>query len=131
MLSDRHADLYREVRRKTGHSADPGAVGECETEAGDRAAPAGVAPVGGQQLQLADRRVRVARLNPLLLSEDHVGGLLADRQASCGPVGLVVVVDQHGLPIVVSGQAVEVQLTDLFGTATGVDGHLDGGAHLR
>ena len=59
------------------------------------------------------------------------GGLLADRQAPRGPVGLVVVVDQHGLSVVVAGQAVEVQLADLFGAAAGVDGQLDGGAHLR
>ncbi|OBS02577.1 hypothetical protein A9W98_01140 [Mycobacterium gordonae] len=108
-----------------GHSVDPGAVGEREGKPGDRAAPAGVAPVGGQQLELADRGVRVACPNPLLLGEDHLGGLLADRQPACGPVGLVVVIDQHGLPVVVSGQAVEVQIADLFGAAAGVDSQLD------
>jgi hypothetical protein len=106
-------------------------VGEREGKTGDRAASTGIAPIGGQQLQLADRGVGVAGPDSLLLGDDHCGGLLADRQAPCGPVGLVVVVNQHRHAVVVSGQAVEVQLTDLFGTATGVDGHLDGGAHLR
>ena len=54
------------------HSVDPGAVGEREGKPGDRAAPAGVAPVGGQQLQLADRGVRVAGPDSLLLGDDHV-----------------------------------------------------------
>ena len=57
-----------------------------------------------------------------------VCSLIGSRRAR--PVGLVVVVDQHGKSVVVAGQAVEVQGADLFGAAAGVDGQLDGGAHL-
>ena len=42
------------------HSVDPGAVGEREGKRGDRAAPTGIAAIGGQQFQLANRGVRVA-----------------------------------------------------------------------
>lgn len=56
-------------------------------------APTGVAPVGGQQLQFADRGVGVACPHPLLLGDDYLGGLLADPQVPCRTVGLVIVVD--------------------------------------
>jgi len=48
--------------------------------------------------------VRVAVAHPLLLR----GGVLADRQPPARPERLVIVIDEHGLAVLVSGQAVEV-----------------------
>ena len=42
------------------HACDPGAVREREAERGDGLGPVRVAPVGGQQLQLGERRVWAA-----------------------------------------------------------------------
>ena len=70
-------DAVRGVQHRQLVHPDP--VREREAETGDRPAAAGVAPVGGQQLQLADRGVRVAGPNPLLLCRDERRGVLADR----------------------------------------------------
>jgi hypothetical protein len=59
-----------------------------------------------------------------LLLGDHRGGGLADRQTSAQPVGLVVVIDQHGATVFVAVQAVQRQAEDVFGPASGVDTEL-------
>lgn len=63
------------------------------------------------------------------MRDDQCRGALTDRQPSPGPVRLVVVIDQHRLPVLVAGQTVEVQLADLLRPAAGVDGQLNSGAH--
>jgi hypothetical protein len=71
--------------------------------------------------------VRVAVAHPLLLR----GGVLADRQPPARPERLVIVIDEHGLAVLVSGQAVEVQIADFLRPAAGVDGQLHGGTLFR
>jgi hypothetical protein len=88
-------------------------------------------PVGGQQFQVPDGRVRETRADPLLLGEDHLGRGLGDRQPPLRAAGLVVVIDQHRRAVIVAGQAAERQRGDLFRAAAGVDGQLGRGAHLR
>src|SRR5207342_668806 len=85
------------AQRRQG--VDPFAVALFEAGDGDRAVTVGVAPAGGEQLERADRRVGVAVPDPLLLGDDRLGGGGADREPAAEPVGLAVVIDQHGGPV--------------------------------
>jgi hypothetical protein len=78
-------------------------MGESEAERGDRLAPGGIAAIGGQQFQLGERCVGEPGPDPLLLNEDRLSGILADRQPPLRAIGLVVVVDEHGTPVGVAG----------------------------
>ena len=62
-----------------GHARHPCPVSEREAERGDGLGPVGVAPVGGQQLQLGERGVGPAGSHVLVLIGDQLGGVLADR----------------------------------------------------
>jgi hypothetical protein len=62
-----------------GQAGDPFPVSDLQVGDGQRAPPVGVAPMGGQQFQLADRGVGEAVAHPPLLSGDHLGGLDVDR----------------------------------------------------
>ena len=68
--------------------------------------------------------------HPGLLTDDHCGGGLADRQPPAEPVGLVVVVDEHGGAVLVAVQAAHRQAEDVFGAPPGVDGDLGGDLDL-
>ena len=65
-----------------------------------------------------------------LLTGDHLGGGVADRQTAAEPVGFDVVVDQHGAAVLIAGQAVQRQAEDVLGPAPGVDPDLGGGPDL-
>src|SRR5439155_4099127 len=108
-------------------SGDPVAVPVFQH--GDAHGPAavGVAPRGGQQLQLTGRGGREPGPDTGLLAGDHRGGGLADRQAAAQPVRLGVVVDKHRRAVGVAGQAVQRQAEDVLGAPPGVDGDLGGG----
>ena len=82
-----------------GKPVNPLTMGEPQAERGDGVATVGVAPVSGQQLQLAGRRGRKAGGDSGLLGDDHLGGGLGDRQAPLEPVCLVVVIPE-GAPLV-------------------------------
>ncbi len=110
---------------------DPLAVLERQAEGGDGAAPVGVAPVGGKELQVAGAGERVAGPDVLLLGDDHFGGGLADGKAAAETVGFVVVEDEHGAAVVVTDQAFVGEVADLLWPSAGVDGELDGAAHHR
>jgi len=77
--------------------------------------PSGVAPRGGQQLQLTGRGCGEPGPDAGLLAGDHRGGGLADRQAAARPVRLGVVVDKHRRAVGVAGQAVQRQAEDVLG----------------
>ena len=109
----------------------PFAVPPLEHVDGHGPAPVRVAPRGGQQPQLGRRGAGEPGADTGLLAGDHRRGGLADRQAAAQPVGLGVVVDQHGGAVFVAGQAVQRQAEDVLGPPPGVDGDLGGGPDLR
>ena len=110
--------------------ACPLAVPSFQHVDGHGPAPVGVAPRGGQQLQLGGRGAGEPGPDTGLLAGDHRGGGLADRQAAAQPVGLGVVIDQDRRAVFIAGQAVQRQAEDVLGTPSGVDGDLGGGLDL-
>jgi hypothetical protein len=104
---------------------DPVAVAQVEQATAERLGAGGVGVRGREQDQLGERGVGEAFPDPLLLSGDHCGGGLADRQPALAPVPLVVVVDQHGRVVAVVAQAVQGQAQDLGGSPSGVHEQLD------
>src|SRR6266568_879270 len=111
-------------------AVDPDAVPFAHARVVDGPGAAGVLSARGQQLQLGDRGAGEPLAYLLLLPGDQRGGGLGDREATAGPVALVVVVDEHGVAVAVTGQAVPGQVADVVGAAAGVDGQLDGDADL-
>jgi len=69
-------------------------------------------------------------VDALLLGDDHLRGVLADRQPPCPAAGLGVVVDQDRGTAGVEGQAVQRQAGDVLRAAAGVDRDLHGGTDL-
>jgi len=67
----------------------------------------------------------------LVLVDEQPGGVLADRQTTAQPVGLVVVIYQHCCAVAVARQAVDVERAEFFWPSAGVDGQLDSAAHHR
>jgi predicted amidohydrolase len=105
------------VQLDLGHGVDPDPVILAERVGADRLAPARVADDRGQELELRDRGVRVAGPDAGLLGADQVRGGLVERQLALGAVFLAVAVDEHGLAVVVAGQAVVGQLAGLHMTS--------------
>ncbi len=92
--------------------------------------PAGIAQRGWQQHQSGAGGGGEPGGDALLLGDDHLRGVLADRQPPCPAAGLGVVVEEDRGAAGVAGQAVQRQAGDVLGAAAGVDRDLHGGADL-
>src|SRR6266516_20184 len=116
--------------RQRTETAGPLAVPVLEPADTGRPVPGGVTQRGRQQCQSARRGIGKPGSDPRLLSDDNHRGVLTDRQPAAVPVRLAVVVDQHGLAVAVTGQAVQREGHDLLRTPPGIDGDLDRGPEL-
>src|SRR6266540_1537813 len=113
------------IRQQLGQPVDPVAVDASQPPLGDRSGAVGVASRGGQQRQLAGRRVRELRPDHLLLLANQLGGLVGDRQPPPTVPVLVVAVDQRMLAVAVLLEAIPAQCADLVRAAAAVDQELD------
>lgn len=113
--------FHDDVDVEVGQSVEPGAVPLGEQVLADRLDAVGIAHLRGQQRQVLRGCVREAPSHALLLLGDQRGGRRGDGQAPAKAVGLVVVVDEDGLAVLISIEAVPAQIADLLRSAPRVD----------
>lgn len=85
----------------------------------------------GKESELGCRGIGIPGTDPLLLADDHLGGLVGDGQPPSCPVGLEVGIDQGVLAVGVLVQAVPAELADLGRPAAGLHEQLDRGPQGR